>query len=172
MNENKIKLNIYRIFGSQLEDRAHKIKKAAFKINYTIMDNRLITDIIKQKTGLTPYCKDRKYWTTDLETINQILEYDWINKKKYISEQRDCDDFADYLNSYMSWVYGLNNFGRFTNTMIYKDGRKEPHRASIFITSDNSMYALEPQTDEIIKVEKNKDIIIGGRRYIPIIITL
>jgi len=167
MNEQKTKLKLYKALGSELGLHAQKFLRKAFNVKYTVIDSGTMTGIIKLATGLDPLLYDHKFYLTDWETWKQILEYDWTPKSKYIADRYDCDNFAGSFNSRMAEIYGLNSAGRFTNMMNYQDGRKVPHRATVIVTSDNKLYALEPQEHNWCLVEKGKPIIISDRAYEP-----
>ena len=37
---------------------------------------------------------DSKYWVCSKQEFEDWIEWDWTNKKRYISEEYDCDNFA------------------------------------------------------------------------------
>ena len=61
---------------------------------------------------------DIKYHLTDWETWKVIIEDDQTNLYKYITDKTDCDNFADYFNSSVAMIYGLNTSGRFSNELV------------------------------------------------------
>ena len=152
---------MYRKLGATLENRGKWFLKNAFKVNYRIVSKEHIKHAILNATGKTPYLADRKYYLTDWETCLQLLKYDWVDKKKYLTDRYDCDNFSDSLAARMAEIYDLNNFGRLTcNGKKLKTGETFGHRASIAVDSDLNVYAIEPQTDEYVKIKRGKPIIL------------
>lgn len=54
---------------------------------------------------------DSKYWTCTKQDFQKILKWDSTNKKKYIPEQYDCDNFAMSFKSRVARYFHLNNVG-------------------------------------------------------------
>jgi len=87
---------------------------------------------------------DGKYYTTTLDLFKKVVEWDWTDSRKYISESFDCDKFSIYFKSRMAIDYGINTIGVILD---YSGG----HAYNLVIVKNPNpqLYLFEPQTDEI-----------------------
>jgi hypothetical protein len=51
---------------------------------------------------------DGNYFTTKLESLQEILSRDYTNLIKYIADTFDCDKFANTLYTHLCQYYGIN----------------------------------------------------------------
>ena len=124
-------------------------------------------DWIKSKIDALP---ERKYWipldgyfyTTTLEDIKKIIQWDWTNTKRYISEVFDCDDFAGYFKFRVSLNFGINAVAYILD---YSSG----HSYNIIFPIDSEPLILEPQTDQIFRISERNTKYYGLTSYFIII---
>ena len=114
---------------------------------------------------------DRKYYLADWETWKKIISWDWANKRKWVEDWHDCDNFAFYFASRMPWIFGLNSAGVAFGTVYWaKNNRAIGGHAFnvIFCLNEKNkleMYVYEPMNDLFCKFEKGKKVVLGPWRY-------
>lgn len=161
------KLKLYQKLGSQLIAKGKWFLNQATKVNKTIFVLATVRTAIQHTTGIVPALYDEKYHTTDIETWKTIIENDWVNKKKWITDTFDCDNFANAFCAYCADIYGLNTAGRFSVELLNaKTGQHIGyHRAVIIIDDKLNCYLLESQDDRMVKIEKGYLPVIGNWQY-------
>jgi len=166
-NETKKKFSLYRSLGANLISQGKMFLNKATLVNKIIFDSRIITTAVLDKTEVSPVLYDQKYHTTDIETWKTIIENDWTNKKKWITDSFDCDNFAGAFCAYCADIYGLNSAGRFTVELVnpVTNSHIGYHRAVIIVDSNLNCYLLESQTDKMIMIERGKDLVIDNWKY-------
>ena len=89
---------------------------------------------------------DRQFWTCSLEDWKEILEQTEVDDVRYISERRDCDDFAVALKGIVALKYGINAIA-----MVVDFTGKHAYNLIVVANPDGTFtaHALEPQTDQI-----------------------
>lgn len=93
----------------------------------------LKTTLAGQTTTITEFAS--------LDELKQFLKYNDENTKQYVASTHDCDDFAIELQrAALSW-----NGGRIINAQLVNECTHMLNTAVI----GNSVYKIEPQTDEI-----------------------
>ena len=96
---------------------------------------------------LKSYYLDKKYRIPDGEQISEILKYSQSKRLKYSKETFDCDDFATVLKSEVVKL-GTNAVG-----IVVDISGKHAYNILVYnIHGTLSISAVEPQTDEIIKI--------------------
>jgi hypothetical protein len=87
---------------------------------------------------------DGEYYTTDIDSLNRIIDWDWTDTRKYITDTFDCDKFAFYFKSRMAIDFGINAVGVILD---YSAG----HAYNLLIVKDSSVkwYLYEPQNDNV-----------------------
>lgn len=166
-------IHIYKVLGSQLRNRGNKFSKKAFnlkpiKVSKTDIKNALIRNGFKKWI----YNADHDYFCVDWKTWQSIIFHDWTNKRKYVAEKGDCDDFAGIFKNRMSEIYGLNSVALGRGTRVYDKNTNKliaVHRHNIIIAIKGGVY-LEPyifeaQNDGFVLLEKGVPIIIKNWRY-------
>jgi len=166
MNE---QFKLYRLLGSQLIDKGKWFLNKAILVNKKVWVGYTIFNKVKDITGcLAISLYDEKFHTTDIETWRTIIEYDWTNKKQWIEDTFDCDNFAGSFSAHVADIYGLNTAGRFTVEL--RDAKTDKHigyhRAVIIIDSNLNCWLLETQTDKMVKIIKNEYPIIDNWKYV------
>jgi len=113
---------------------------------------------------------DSKYYLLNKATIEEIIKYDWTDKKKYVSDWFDCDNFASVFAAHMMEIYGVNSVGIMGHVeMLDKNTGAHHgwHRINMILVVGNGLeaYMYEPQTDEWQKIEKGKKYVFGKYEY-------
>ena len=108
---------------------------------------------------------DNTYLLTKWSTWQTIIKFDWTNKKKYITDMFDCDNFSGSFCARASEFFNLNSAGRFSCQVITKTGEILPHRAVLIAAIDENdeiaLYVIESQNDKWVKVRfSNQSILI------------
>lgn len=163
----KEKFSLYQTLGSQLISKGKWFLNKATKVNKTIFVLQTIKNAIKDRTGMVPALYDEKYHTTDIDTWKTIIENDWTNKKKWIADTFDCDNFAGAFCAYCADIYGLNSAGRFTVELrsVVGDNHIGYHRAVIIVDKNLDCWLLESQSDKLVEILPGVNPIIGDWKY-------
>ena len=166
-NETKKKFSLYRSLGSQLINQGKLFLNKATRVNKKIFHPVSMYLAVEGATGKTPVLYDERFHTTDIETWKTIIENDWTNKRKYVAEIFDCDNFAGAFCAYCADIYGLNTAGRFTVELVNAKTGKHIgyHRAVIIVDKELDCYLLESQTDKMVKIESGVMPVIGTWGY-------
>ena len=96
---------------------------------------------------------DSSYYLASEAEVKQILNSTSRERRSWIAERYDCDDFAYVLKAYSSSIAYINDelklglccgiiWGKFAWI-------SEFHACNWFITSDNGLILIEPQNDQI-----------------------
>ena len=90
-----MKRDLYKKLGSQLIERGQWFLKTAFnvKVVRTISSSQIRTFFKGLGYDKLQFA-DRLYSIIDWKTMKDIIKYSWVNRKKYVSEKFDCDDYA------------------------------------------------------------------------------
>ena len=163
----KEKLSLYQTLGSNLISKGKWFLNKATFVNKWYYSSKIISKYILEVTGITPALYDERYYTTDIETWKTIIKNDWTNKKKWIADTFDCDNFAGSFTAYCADIYGLNSAGRFTVELLDPETNAHIgyHRAVIIIDKKLDCYLLESQSDEMVKIEKGIMPMIDNWKY-------
>jgi hypothetical protein len=100
---------------------------------------------IQSKRGMEGWLRlDGEYYTTDMDSLKRIIDWDWTDTRKYITDTFDCDKFAFYFKSRMAIDFGINAVG----VILDYSAR---HAYNLLIVKDSSVkwYLYEPQNDNI-----------------------
>jgi len=112
-----------------------------------------VVDELKSLGGLQGWLRlDGKYYATDMDTLKKIVEWDWTDTRKYLTDTFDCDKFAMYFKARQAIDFKLNAIGIILD---YSAG----HAYNIIIVKDPSTgkvswYLYEPQTDDIFTYDQ------------------
>ncbi len=127
--------------------------KSLVKSNFEVKNMRIIPitlyDMIKANKKIKWCIKwydDRKYWTTDRDGLEIIVEDYMKKKRKYVKDRFDCDDFSRTFKCFCIEHYGINAVG------LVRDPIPR-HAYNTFVTYDGYIYVVEPQTGEIFRFE-------------------
>jgi len=109
----------------------------------------LLKDLLPRWT--LKLCFDAKYRIPHIDELRQILRSDWLDKKQYVAEYFDCDDYAFALKSHFAEQHQINGIG----VVIDPISR---HAYNIALVHEDTTvircYIIEPQTDEVFPINK------------------
>ena len=165
----KEQLKLYRNLGSQLISKGKWFLNKAIPVKKKVFTSEMVLRRVHTLTGIAPAMADRKFYATDMDTWNLIIEYDWTNKKKWIEDYFDCDNFSGSFTAHAADIYGLNTAGRFTCELTdpVTDKHIGYHRAAIIVDKELDCWLLETQTDGLVKIIKGVYPVIGKWKYKP-----
>lgn len=107
---------------------------------------------------------DMKYQVAKWSIWQEIMALDWTERKKYITDTFDCDNFSGSFCSRAAEFFNLNTAGRFTCMVTTVTDEKIPHRAVLIIALDENdelaAYVMESQNDRWAKVVPGQEIVI------------
>lgn len=89
---------------------------------------------------------DETYWAVSLETWQLILAYTGVDRKQYVKDSFDCDNFAVHLTDVSADRFEINGVG------IVVDGSGGHAYCSLLVVDDGklSVAVVEPQNDQFI----------------------
>ena len=165
-----ITLQMYKRLGVKLVQNGIKMLNIAFNVKLKTMSSGNLKSLLASKGLLKTEFPDNKYWYPSIQTMRDILEYDWIDNKKYILNRFDCSSFSEVFKSHLKEIYGINCIGvvKHSEQVNANTGKHIAwHRFNIIIVDNNGLevYALEPQNDKVVKIELNKRLIFGDKEY-------
>lgn len=106
------------------------------------------------------FLADRTYNAYEHDDIVEFLRNDLTNKKEYLDETFDCDDFSLVLSAASkkwSSEHGYKTgmcFGLVWGD-IRTDEQPNPHAVNFFVDADGVLWLVEPQSDKIFKPTAN-----------------
>ena len=83
---------------------------------------------------------DTKFWTCNEADWKKIIDWDWTDEKRYVTEQYDCDNFAFNFKARVARKFGVNSIGLVVD---YSGG----HAYNLMVFSDGTWDIFEPQSD-------------------------
>ena len=158
--EKQRKINIFKGLAVRLHDQSLWFFKRAFRLKLKKTSQSYIKMFLAGR-GM-PISKiwfaDRDYYYVTIEEMKDIILHDWVDKKKYLKEKFDCDDFALVFKAHLAERFNINAVGLARSIKISDANTGEHigyHRANVFFADDNGvikLYFLEPQTDKMVEV--------------------
>ena len=100
-------------------------------------------------TGVYRLHLDAKYGIPSLADSIKIIEWDWVDAKKYTGDFFDCENYALW---FMSRVHGLFRLNHVGVVLDYTGG----HGYNLFVTSEGNVFLFEPQNDQYWLIEDHK----------------
>ena len=101
---------------------------------------------------------DEQYHCPSLEKVKAILEKSTLDKREYIEEKFDCDDYARILKvDFIKQAYKEKKRRHPYAVGVIKGGKLQgsiPHAINFVITDKMELFLIEPQTDTIEKPTK------------------
>ena len=90
---------------------------------------------------------DNTYWGVSLETWHLILAYNGTDKKRYVKDTFDCDNFAILFAGSVADKFSINGAGI---VIDYSGGHA--YSALLVVTEDGNLAfaTIEPQNDEFV----------------------
>ena len=98
---------------------------------------------------------DSKYWVCSKKEFEDWISWDWTNKKQYVSEEYDCDNFAFSFKARCDRKIGINAVGL---VIDYSGG----HAYNLVIFSDAAPELFEPQGDRWVEGGKGMYKMVDG----------
>ncbi len=96
---------------------------------------------------------DGSFYLPKLDEVRSILDSSQLDRRTWMEERFDCDDFAYVLKAEMSAYAYKSNELRFALCVGMVWGNFDwvagYHAVNWFVDSDQELYFIEPQTDEI-----------------------
>ena len=92
-------------------------------------------------SGMKRLHLDSKYWACSKKEFEGWIKWDWTNKKKFIAEEYDCDNFAFSFKAMVDRKFNVNNVGL---VIDYSAG----HAYNIIVFNDGTVKLFEPQSDK------------------------
>jgi len=88
---------------------------------------------------------DGRYWLADKAIWQFLIAWDWTNKKKYIADLYDCENYAISFKAHCDRYFGLNSCAI---VIDYGSG----HSYNMIFYPDGSCDIFEPQSDAFISI--------------------
>ena len=85
---------------------------------------------------------DVSFFIPAYEDIAKIIVWDTVDRKPYMPERRDCDDYGMYMAAMASIQFGINPFFPVWDFDAC-------HFYDLIISAERALYVFEPQTDAI-----------------------
>ena len=129
-----------------------------FKLTVKKTANDLMKSI-KSVCECEPSCKwdfgDSEYYLLSKDNLNEVLAKCPVDKKKYIKEAFDCEDFARDTKCWLSMhKLGLTAFANI-EVNFYRDSKfLFAHGINLVPLDDGSIVCVEPQKDQIWPASK------------------
>jgi hypothetical protein len=168
--EQQAKINEFaRKLGSLLLDRGLNILRMAFQGLPVVVFSAGDVKDFTLKAGLNiPLNQfDWRYYTTNWENWQLLIDSVILDKALYIAEKRDCDNFAFLFTSLASFLTGLNTCGAAFGTVYNKDtgATIANHYFNVIVTSDGSLFCFDTLNFGFCQIKKGQPVIIGPWRY-------
>ena len=91
-------------------------------------------------SGMKRLHLDSKYWACSKKEFEGWIKWDWTNKKKFIAEEYDCDNFAFSFKARCDRKLGINTVAL---VIDYSGG----HAYNLVCFTDAPAELYEPQSD-------------------------
>lgn len=133
---------------------------AAREITVDALD-LLVTSVLAGKLSDSPGIRygDDRYYLPTIAEITLIVQASQVDRKTYMQERFDCDDFSYVLKGEMSahaYDTGDLRLGLCSGIVWgYFDWTGDDfHAVNWAVASDESIWLIEPQTDDIYPIER------------------
>jgi hypothetical protein len=137
-----------------------------FKVDRVALTDQELDAVIndlKLKSGMVVWLRlDGTYYATDLETLKRIIDWDWIDTRKYLVDTFDCDKFAMYFKARISIDFGVNAIGVILDY-------SSAHAYNLVIVKDSQgvrWYLYEPQNDKLFTYEQRDQSLYAMKQYV------
>jgi len=100
-------------------------------------------------SGMKRLHLDSKYWACSKKEFEGWIKWDWTNKKKFIAEEYDCDNFAFSFKARCDRKLGINTVAL---VIDYSGG----HAYNLVCFTDAPAELYEPQSDRWVKPNDSK----------------
>ena len=135
------------VLANRLIDISNRLTPPVLSQGYTELTSGQVYNSLLDKgiinTGMVRKNLDTKYWACGRLDFEAIINWDWTDKKKYVADKYDCDNFAFSFKARMDRKFHLNNVGL---VIDYSGG----HAYNCVIFSDGTAELFEPQGDRFV----------------------
>ena len=100
-------------------------------------------------SGMKRLHLDSKYWACSKKEFEDLIKWDWTNKKRYVAEEYDCDNFAFSFKARCDRKIGINTVGL---VIDYSGG----HAYNVVAFTDSPAKLYEPQSDRWVEPNASK----------------
>ena len=126
---------------------------------------KVISDITSiEVANILSFCKqvvmsDSNYELYKREDYERFLSADLTNRRKYVKESNDCDDFAKVLlGEQIKWTSVNETHRSSVFGIAYGIIKGNSHAVNFFIDDNKKIWYVEPQTDEIFTLSSEDSI--------------
>ena len=159
----------YLKFVNLLWDNIVKAYGSCFKVKVEMIDYEYMIEVLGTVfPNIQKIMYDQKYAITDWDTWKRIIEFDWTDRKQYVADTYDCDNFSGSFCARAAELFNLNSAGRFTCTVKTSKGQTLPHRAVAIVARDEGklkVFIFESQNDGWQEVKVGQPIKIKDWEY-------
>ncbi len=141
-----------------------QIKKTSKKKKY-IKSNEVRQLVAKQlgnklSRNFGLYVADSQYYCTPLTDSEEIIRASAVDRKTWVRDRFDCDDFAHVLKAHFAEAAYKDGTRRASHCFgIVWGSLPGPHAINWMINSDGKLRFIEPQNDRVFfPRKKDKDI--------------
>ena len=106
------------------------------------------------------YVADGNYYCTPLDNAKEIIKHSAVDRKTWVRERFDCDDFAHVLKAHFAEAAYKDGDRRAAHCIgIVWGSLPGPHAINWMVNSDMKLRFIEPQNDRVFFPRKtDKDI--------------
>lgn len=144
----KDKVHDYKDDIEDLEDDVDDLEKEIINLEEPeVLGNISISELrtlLRNKTDVPIYLSDKIYSLTSVEEAKRFNEETKVEYNKWLSEEFDCDEFANAL-------YGFWNLDK--NQFAFGIAWSNTHAFNIMVDNDLQVWVIEPQDNRFIKIE-------------------
>ncbi len=169
MSDKTIKLRMFKGLGASLIENGQRMLNRAFNVKYT---RELAADGLRNfLSGLgidKISCADNRYYMIDWAVMKEIIEFDWTERKKYLTDVWDCDDYSNAFKSHLAEIYNINSVGLVRNAKVTIGDKTLYHRCNLILaTEDNVLkaFVFEAQHDTWQEFKKDVPVVMGSWQY-------
>lgn len=165
------KIEVFKRLGSSLIERGQWFLRKAFdvKVKRVLSSTQIRNFLIGVGFDNSKlYFADRSYSIIDLSVMRSIIKYSWVDRKKYLAEFHDCDDYAGEFKAHVSEIYNINSVALARQIEVDIGDKKVWHRAGLFLAIEDNIlkvFLLETQNDKFVEIKKGVPLVIGTWTY-------
>ena len=167
-------IKLYKNLGAMLINQGQWFLKKSFNLKFSREISKAelknLFSLLLQVGVNSVYCSDRKYYVIDWGIFKSIIEHDWTDKKKYLVDNFDCDDYSNSFKARCSEIYNINSVGIIKSVKVHiiPENRDVYHRCNVIVATEDDIlraYIFEAQSDGFQQLVKGVPIQIGNWRY-------
>jgi hypothetical protein len=147
-----------------LQRRWHDLHVRSKPRDKVLLDYSGLTGIVTKQIGdklgtaFYMYGSDELYHCPPLEDAEEIIKQSALDRKTWVEERFDCDDFAVILKAHFAEAAYANGKRRAPHAFGIIHGVFEDvgmHAMNIMVNDDKQVRIVEPQNDQIFLVEES-----------------